>query len=356
MPSADTDSPADSFTDLDRRFLAAAVRLGASRLGMTWPNPSVGCLIVKHGKVVGQGVTGDGGRPHGERIALADAGEGAKGATAYVSLEPCNHHGRTPPCTDALTAAGIARVVIALGDTDPRVDGSGIARLRDEGMVVIAEPDKALRAAALHAHRGHLSRIRKGRPFVTLKLALSEDGGIGLEGEGQVPITSARTNAMMHGLRARMDAIGVGSGTVRADDPQLTVRRPGLSHRRPVAVLFGGSGFDATELGASRPPDDLIHLPGHDLHAGLARLGEHGLTSLLVEGGARLAKSLLEAHLVDELLLLKGAATLGNRAIRPFPAHPFDDLNAAGLAGWQVTERRQVGPDRLMRLTPPTNR
>ena len=348
-------SSAGTVTDLDRRFLAAAVRLGASRLGMTWPNPAVGCLIVRNGIVVGQGVTGDGGRPHGEVVSLADAGKAARGATAYVSLEPCNHHGRTPPCTEALLAAGIARVVIALGDTDPRVCGSGIGRLRDGGVEVLAEPDRVARQAALRVHRGHRMRMMKGRPFVTLKLALSDDGGVGLEGEGQVAITSTRTNHVMHGLRARMDAIGIGSGTLRSDDPLLSVRRPGLSHRSPVAVLFGGSGFDATKLGETRPAERLLHVPGHDLCAGLQTLGEHGLTTLLVEGGARLAKAFLEAHLVDELLLLKSAKSLGEKAIRPFSAHPFDDLKAAGLEGWQVTGRRRIGPDRLMRLAPPTN-
>ncbi|MGD1886854.1 MAG: bifunctional diaminohydroxyphosphoribosylaminopyrimidine deaminase/5-amino-6-(5-phosphoribosylamino)uracil reductase RibD [Cohaesibacteraceae bacterium] len=345
----------DSVTELDRRFLAAAVRLGASRLGMTWPNPSVGCLIVKDGIVVSQGITGAGGRPHGARLALDRAGAAARGATAYVSLEPCNHHGKTPPCTEALIASGIAKVVIALGDTDPRVCGSGINRLQENGITVVVEPDKAIRQAALKAHRGHLMRIAQGRPFVTLKMALSADSGIGVEGQGQVAITSEASNRMPHGVRSRFDAIGIGSGTLRADDPLLSVRRPGLSHRSPVAVLFGGSGFDATKLVNTRPAEELIHLPGHDLQAGLQTLGEHGLTSLLVEGGARLAKAFLEAHLVDELILLKGEPVLGSKAIRPFPSDPFDDLKAADLDGWKVTARRRIGPDRLMRLAPPTN-
>ena len=327
----------------DRRWLAAAIRLGAARNGQTWPNPAVGCVLVRDGRVVGSGVTGPGGTPHGETVALEDAGEAARGATAHVSLEPCNHHGRTPPCTEALVAAGIARVVIAHGDPDPRVSGSGARRLRDAGVAVDFEPFADLRAMAAQAHRGHVSRMLRGRPFVTLKLALSADGGIGLPGHGQVPITGEATNRLMHGLRARTDAIAVGAGTWAADHPRLTVRLPGLGHRSPQRVVFGGK--DAGQ-GA-------WHLSGHDLGAGLAELSRRGIGTLLVEGGARLARALLDAGLVDELILLAGPVTLGAGALRPFAAHPFDDRAGSGLDGWRPVVRRSLGQDTLLVLVPP---
>lgn len=324
-------------SETDRRFLAAALRLGQAELGRTWPNPAVGCLIVRDGVIVGAGATGKGGRPHGETVALDEAGPEAKGATAYVSLEPCNHHGKTGPCTVALSKASVARVVIALGDPDPRVSGSGVARLRDAGIEVLFEPFADMRAKAALAHRGHFTRLAKSRPHVTLKLALSADGAIGLEGRGQVPITSAQTNRLMHGLRARMDAIAVGAGTYQADAPQLTVRLPGLEYRSPQRVVFGGQAAD-----------NAIHLPGHDLNAGLAALAERGITRLLVEGGAKIAQSLLKKHLVDEAILIEGEAVLGHDGVRPFDQNPFVD----GLPGFVIQSRRQIGPDRIVTFVP----
>ncbi len=325
-------------SETDRRYLAAAIRVGRAQLGRTWPNPAVGCLVVKDGVVVGMGATGQGGRPHGETVALDEAGDDAKGATAYVSLEPCNHHGKTGPCTLALTSAGVARVVIALGDPDPRVSGAGVTRLREAGIEVLFEPFADLRATAAQAHRGHFTRLAKGRPHVTLKLALSADGGIGLPGEGQVAITAPATNRLMHGLRSCMDAIAVGAGTYQTDAPQLSVRLSGLSDHSPQRVVFGGS----------EAPDGFIHLPGHDLNAHLQTLGEHGFTSLLVEGGATLARSLLQAHLVDDIVLIQGVPVLGPDAIRPFEVNPF----AEGLSGFTVISRRQNGPDRILTFAP----
>jgi diaminohydroxyphosphoribosylaminopyrimidine deaminase/5-amino-6-(5-phosphoribosylamino)uracil reductase len=328
--------------DLDRRYLAAALRLGRAQLGRTWPNPAVGCLIVKDGIIVGMGATGQGGRPHGETIALEDAGLAARGATAFVSLEPCNHHGKTGPCTKALIEAGIARVVIALGDPDPRVSGSGVARLREAGIEVSFEPFADIRTAALNAHRGHITRVSKGRPHVTLKLALSADGGIGLParepGQGQVAITAPATNRLMHGLRARVDAIAIGAGTYRADDPKLTVRLPGLSHRSPQRVVFGGQA----------PSHGFLHVSGRDLAAGLKSLADQGMTTVLVEGGATLARALLDAQLVDEVILIAGAPVLGNGAIRPFEDNPFVN----GLPGFAVQSRRLSGPDQITTFAP----
>lgn len=321
---------------LDRRFLAASIRLGASAQGQTWPNPAVGCLIVRDGKVVGRGKTQAGGRPHAETEALRDAGDLAKGATAYVSLEPCNHHGRTPPCTNALIAAGIARVFIALSDPDPRVCGTGAQRLRDAGITVHIEPFSDLRKAALQAHRGHIMRMRAGRPFVTLKLALSMDGAVGREGEGQIAITSSATNRLMHGLRSRNDAIAVGAGTMRADNPRLDVRLPGLEHRSPQRVVFGMEALNATDLLGENLNDDLAELAGE------------GITSLLVEGGPKLAKSFLSAGLVDELILLKGSTVLGRDSIKPFSFDPFK----VGFEGFTTQLRQQTGDDQMTVLTP----
>ncbi len=325
-------------SETDRRFLAAALRLGQAELGRTWPNPAVGCLIVRDGVVVGAGATGQGGRPHGETVALDEARAATKGATAYVSLEPCNHHGKTGPCTEALIDAGVARVVVALGDPDPRVSGSGVDRLRKAGIDVAFEPFADIKKAAKRAHRGHITRLAKGRPHVTLKLALSADGAIGMEGDGQVAITAPATNHLMHGLRARVDAIAVGAGTCRADAPQLTVRLPGLSVRSPQKVLFGGTDV----------PENWVHLPGHDLTSSLSMLAERGITSLLVEGGGKLATSFLQDGLVDELLLIEGQPVLGPKGIRPFSSDPF----MAGLPGFLIVRHRTSGPDQIVTFAP----
>jgi diaminohydroxyphosphoribosylaminopyrimidine deaminase/5-amino-6-(5-phosphoribosylamino)uracil reductase len=275
-------------------------------------------------------------------VALGDAGDLARGTTAYVSLEPCNHHGKTGPCTLALIEAGVAEVFIALTDPDERVSGAGAARLRGAGIKVHVEPFADLKALAAKAHAGHVTATLLGRPHVTLKLALSTDGGIGLRTEGQVAITGSSTNALMHAVRARMDAIAVGGGTLRADAPQLNVRLPGLEQRSPQRYVFTNANV----------PEGFISLKGADLGAGLKTMAQQGITRLLVEGGSKLAKSLLGAGLVDDLILIKGAATLGQGAVRPFDANPFDDLAAAGLADWQVMHRRTISADQMMVLQP----
>ncbi|MEM6383768.1 MAG: bifunctional diaminohydroxyphosphoribosylaminopyrimidine deaminase/5-amino-6-(5-phosphoribosylamino)uracil reductase RibD [Pseudomonadota bacterium] len=327
---------------LDRRFLATSIRMGAQRGGRTWPNPAVGCLVVSRGVVVGRGVTGNGGTPHGETVALKQAGHRAQGATVYVSLEPCNHHGRTPPCSDALVAAGVKRVVVALGDPDPRVSGSGASALRQAGITVDVEPFADIKADAERAHRGHIARILLDRPHVTLKLALSADGAIGAAGQGQIAITGEQTNRLMHGLRSRMDAIAVGAGTWRTDKPQLTVRLPGLERRSPRRVVFGGDD----------PGTEAWHLPKHTVRSNLRMLAGSGIGELLVEGGATLAGLLLRERFVDELLLLKGQGVIGHGAIKPFDADPFDDLARAGLSDWTARSKRRVGDDALMVLAP----
>ncbi|MBX4993404.1 diaminohydroxyphosphoribosylaminopyrimidine deaminase/5-amino-6-(5-phosphoribosylamino)uracil reductase [Rhizobium binae] len=222
----------------DEGFMAAAIRLSRRHLGRTATNPSVGCLIVKEGVVVGQAVTALGGRPHAEPQALAEAGEAARGATAYVTLEPCSHHGKTPPCAEALIASGVARVVISVTDPDPRVSGRGIAMLRDAGIEV---DSGVLEAEGRRSLAGYLTRQTKNRPYVTLKLAISADGMIGRAGEGQVAITGPEARAEVQALRAETDAILVGIGTAISDDPLLTVRAPGLEAQSPIRVVLDPS-------------------------------------------------------------------------------------------------------------------
>ncbi|MBY5388216.1 bifunctional diaminohydroxyphosphoribosylaminopyrimidine deaminase/5-amino-6-(5-phosphoribosylamino)uracil reductase RibD [Rhizobium leguminosarum] len=227
-----------SITPHDERFMAAAIRLSRWHLGRTATNPSVGCLIVKDGVIVGRAVTALSGRPHAETQALAEASALARGATAYVTLEPCSHHGKTPPCSEALIAYGVARVVISVTDPDPRVSGRGIAMLREAGIEVDAG---VLEAEGRHSLAAYLTRQTKNRPYVTLKLAVSADGMIGREGEGQVAITGPEARAQVQALRAETDAILVGIGTAIADDPLLTVRSPGLESQSPIRIVLDPS-------------------------------------------------------------------------------------------------------------------
>ncbi|KAF5887145.1 bifunctional diaminohydroxyphosphoribosylaminopyrimidine deaminase/5-amino-6-(5-phosphoribosylamino)uracil reductase RibD [Rhizobium sp. PEPV16] len=227
-----------SITLHDERFMAAAIRLSRWHLGRTATNPSVGCLIVRDGVIVGRAVTALSGRPHAETQALAEAGALARSATAYVTLEPCSHHGKTPPCAEALIAYGVARVVISVTDPDPRVSGRGIAMLREAGIEVATG---VLEAEGRHSIAAYLTRQTKNRPYVTLKLAVSADGMIGREGAGQVAITGAEARAQVQALRAETDAILVGIGTAITDDPLLTVRTPGLESQSPIRIVLDPS-------------------------------------------------------------------------------------------------------------------
>src|SRR5438876_2801019 len=220
---------------LDLQAMRAALGLACRGLGRVWPNPAVGCVIAKEGRVVGRGWTQPGGRPHAETEALARAGTAANGATAYVTLEPCCHWGRTPPCADALIAAGLSRVVVALEDPDPRVVGGGLARLRAAGIAV----ETGLGAAdAAEINAGFLQRLRLGRPLVTLKLATSLDGRIATTSGESRWITGPAARERAHLLRATHDAILVGTDTVIADNPELTCRLPGLDAHSPVRVVI----------------------------------------------------------------------------------------------------------------------
>ncbi|MDE2580516.1 MAG: bifunctional diaminohydroxyphosphoribosylaminopyrimidine deaminase/5-amino-6-(5-phosphoribosylamino)uracil reductase RibD [Rhodospirillales bacterium] len=317
--------------------MRAALALAARGLGVTWPNPSVGCVVVKDGRVVGRALTAPGGRPHAEPMALAMAGAAAQGATAYVTLEPCCHWGRTPPCTDALIAARVARVVIAARDPDPRVDGAGAARLRAAGISVT---EGVLAAEADDLQCGFTSRIRRGRPWVTLKLASTLDGRIATSGGESRWITGPPARRAAHALRGRHDAVLVGAGTVAADDPDLTCRLPGFrptpvvrvvadSHLRTAltAKVVATAGDIPTWFLVREDADPgrrrafasagvtLVAVPsaatGVDLARGLAYLGAAGLTRLLVEGGGQLAAALLRERLVDRIAWFHAPAVLG---------------------------------------------
>jgi len=317
----------------DVRFMTLALSLGRRGIGRVWPNPAVGCVIVSSGQIVGRGWTADGGRPHAETRALAQAGSAAKGATVYVTLEPCAHHGQTPACAQALIDAGVARVVVATGDPDRRVAGRGIGMLRNAGISV----DLGLcDTEARRDHAGFLSRVTNNRPFVTLKMAGTLDGRIATaSGESQW-ITGPDARRDVHMMRARHDAVMVGAGTVRADDPSLTVRGLGIT-RQPVRVVVSkalnipaqcqlaqtasevpvwlchGKGADVgawTALGAVSLPcaTDAGQV---DLRAALATLAEHGITRVFCEGGGSLAAALLNAGVVDQLVVYTAGAAIG---------------------------------------------
>lgn len=353
--------------ELDRRFLAAAIRLGAGMLGATWPNPAVGAIVVKDGAVIGRGRTALGGRPHGEALALAEAGRAARGATLYVSLEPCSHVGRGPPCADAVVAAGISRVVAPFADSDPRVAGNGFERLRAAGIEVVTG---ALAAEARRAHAGHLTQVAERRPHVVLKLAVSADEAIGRAGEGQVAVTGMLARRHGQALRSRFDAILIGRGTVEADDPELTCRLPGLERRSPVRVVLDSEGrlgkerrvFSAGSaptwvLAAVDPEQNAgrirrLRVPrragaGLDLAACLERLADEGITRLLVEGGALVARGLVEADLVDEALIFRSPTVLGGKIVPALAGLPMSAIECSSR--FRRVERRLFGADRMSR-------
>jgi diaminohydroxyphosphoribosylaminopyrimidine deaminase/5-amino-6-(5-phosphoribosylamino)uracil reductase len=322
---------------IDPAHMRAALGLARRGLGSVWPNPSVGCVIVRDGRVVGRGVTAPGGRPHAETEALAMAGEAARGATAYVTLEPCCHHGQTPPCTDALIAAGVARVVIATGDPDARVDGKGAAVLRAAG---IAVDEAVLTAEARELNAGFISRVVRHRPLVTLKLASTLDGRIATRSGESQWITGGAARRAAHALRGRHDAVMVGVGTLLADNPEFTSRIAGFratpvvrvvadSHlRTPLTARMVISAQDAPTWLIARDGADparrdaltalgvtLLDVPGSetgvDIAAALTALAGRGITRLLVEGGGQLAASLLRADLVDRIVWFHAPGVMG---------------------------------------------
>ncbi len=360
---------------VDRRFMAMALALAERGLGNVWPNPAVGCVLVKEGRVVGRGWTQPGGRPHAESEAIGRAGEAARGSTAYVTLEPCAHHGRTPPCTELMLAAGIARTVVAAVDPDPRVDGRGIARLRAAGIAVEVG---CLEAEACRLNAGFFARMRERRPQVALKLATSADGRIATATGDSKWITGAAARAEGHRLRLRHDAILVGSGTALADDPMLTCRLPGLEERSPVRVVLdrrlrlepasrlarsGASQplwlFTSDPRGASgaalrRQGVELHALadaaPAAQLRAMLKVLAERGITRLLVEGGAGVATAFLRARLVDRLYLFDAPLLLGADGQPATLSLGVERLDAAPR--WRRVEERLLEEDRVAVMEP----
>lgn len=350
---------------LDRRFMQLALTLGRRGLGRTAPNPAVGAVIVKDGVIVGRGWTQPGGRPHAEPEALAQAGEAARGATLYVTLEPCSHVGKSPPCADAIIAAGIARVVSAVEDPNPQVAGQGHARLRAAGIVV----DVGTCAdEAAHDHAGHFRRVRDGRPHVILKLAVSPDDKIGAAGGKPVAITGDAARARVHLLRAQCDAVLIGIGTALADDPLLTCRLPGMAKRSPVRVVLDralrlpGDGklvHSARDVPLWVMTSDTAEAPaaaklgaagvqifrvktgatGLDLLEVLRTLSDKGITRLMVEGGAQVAASFIEARLVDEVWLLRGPNEIGTDGVAALGALPLGSITQSSSFRVRASEK-----------------
>ncbi len=349
----------------DARFMALALSLGRRGMGRVWPNPAVGCVIVKDGQIVGRGWTADGGRPHAETVALAQAGAAANGAVAYVTLEPCAHHGQTPPCAQALIDAQVARVVIATGDPDGRVAGRGIAMLRDAG---IAVETGVLEDQARRDHAGFLLRTTQRRPFLTLKLAGTLDGRLATgSGESQW-ITGRQARRAVHMMRARHDAVMVGAGTVRADDPSLTVRGIGVAQQPVRVVVSRAAKIPARgQLAetAKTVPVWICHGAGADVKAwaqkgaiglpcattagqvdplsAMNALADQGITRIFCEGGGMLAASLLSADLVDELVVFTAGMVIGAEGTPSLAAMGVDRL--ANAPRYQLDRVTSVGGD-----------
>ena len=364
--------------DADARHLTHALALGQRGLGQTWPNPSVGCVIVTGGRIVGRGWTRPGGRPHAETIALEQAGAAARGATAYVSLEPCAHHGRTPPCCDALIAAGIARVVVPMEDPDPRVAGEGLRRMRAAGVQVTVAADHA--GAAMEANAGFLTRQASGRPLVTLKLAATLDGRIATARGESRWITGSQARALVHLMRVQHDGLLIGAGTARADDPMLDVRLAGLRTAGPVRIVADG-GLSVPLTGrlaqsAGEQPVWMIHRRDVDATrraawegigartfgvtsaetgaldplAMLRTLGSEGITRLLCEGGGKLAAALLEAGLVDRVIMFHAGMVMGADGLPSVGARAERPL--AEMGRWTLYDERRIGADVMSEWRP----
>jgi len=357
----------------DTRFMKLALALGRRGLGRTWPNPAVGAVVVRDDgsgpEIVGRGWTQPGGRPHAETEALRRAGAAARGATLYVTLEPCSHYGKTPPCADAIIEAGIARVVSAVEDPNPQVAGAGHWRLAESG--VVAEIGLGAEEAR-HAHAGHIRRVRDGRPHVTLKLAVSADGKAGLAGRRPAAITGEAAREWVHLTRAKNDAILTGIGTALADDPLLTCRLPGMAGRSPVRVVLDSKlrlPLDSrlvatagqtplwimTSDGASWQRGEAMLVQGAevlrvadangrlDLLDVLKRLAKRGITRLMVEAGPIVAAAFLQADLIDEAMLLRSPNSIGADAIDALEGLPLEALtNSPRLT---LAGREQAGAD-----------
>lgn len=360
--------------------MAHALALGRRGLGRTWPNPAVGCVLVKsiNGKrrIIGRGVTGPGGRPHAETQALQQAGAAAAGSQAYVSLEPCAHHGKTPPCADALIKARVRQVFYPFDDPDPRVRGKGRLRLQDGSIAVTTG---LLADQAGEDLKGFVTRVKRGRPFVTLKMALSHDGMIAARPGVSTTITGPLAKARSHLMRAQSDGILVGVNTAKIDDPALTCRLPGLEDRSPVRIIADARGelpiaSQLTQSAGTIPvwllvdrkiaanePQHLRDLAGHgviiipskvnagriDLKAAAGILGERGLTSVIIEGGAAIAKSALLSNIADEVVLFQAPRELGAQGLGAFGDLPLSHVTNSEQ--FQNIEEMRLAEDRFTR-------
>jgi diaminohydroxyphosphoribosylaminopyrimidine deaminase/5-amino-6-(5-phosphoribosylamino)uracil reductase len=368
MSLQDAQTASEAAVD-DARFMALALTLGRRGLGNTWPNPAVGAVIVKNGVILARGWTQEGGRPHAEIEALRRAKKTAQGATIYVTLEPCSHNGKSPPCADAIIKAGIARVVSALEDPNPEVAGKGHDKLRTKGIAV----EIGLGAEeARRAHAGHILRVTQNRPHVLLKLAISADGKVGLAGRKPAAISGEAARQRVFQMRAQSDAIMVGIGTVLSDNPQLTCRLPGIEARSPVRVVLDAQlrvplatsvvatvretptwVFAARK--ASKLAEEILQQRGCkvfrvededgrlDLDTVLTTLAGQGITRLMVEGGPILAAGLVAADLVDEAALFYSEKLIGDDGIAPLEGMPLDVLTSR----LHVQTSEQIGVDTL---------
>ena len=365
------------FSDFDRFAMQRALTLAARGLETTDPNPRVGCVIAQGGRIVGEGWHERAGEPHAEVAALRAAGAQAAGAAVYVTLEPCSHHGRTPPCVEALIGARVARVVYAIADPNPLVDGRGAAVLRAAGITVEAG---LLEQEAAELNAGFFQRMRHGRPLVRVKLAMSLDGRTALANGESRWITGEEARRDVQHWRARSSAVLTGAGTVLADDPRLDVRLPEDPGRRrqplrivldthlrtPAQARLFETGGDVLILTALAAPDDaraaaltargarIETLPADGQHLALpaviTRLGELELNEVLVEAGATLAGELLRQSLADELLLYVGPRLLGPSARALVAMPPLRELQDA--PAFALIETQQVGEDLRLRLRP----
>lgn len=357
--------------ETDQRFMNAALAIGRRSLGRAAPNPSVGALVVKDGIVLGRGWTAPGGRPHAETAALAEAGAAAKGATIYVTLEPCSHHGHTPPCCEAIVAAGITRLVYAIEDPNPEVAGRGAAYCRARGLDVTGG---ICTAQARRDHRGHILRMTDKRPMVTLKLSETADGYVaGGPRDPRLSITGAPANGLVHVMRSMHDAIMIGIGTALADDPLMTVRLPGVSAkpwrivldsrlRLPLASRLARTARDVPVLlltsdeglaGADALRDagiEIVAVPGSspgriDLGVALRLLGARGLTRIFSEGGPRIGSALIAAGLADEVALFTAAKPLARKGVETLASLARTKLIDPSF--YVPVETREIGSDRL---------
>lgn len=367
-------NPIDDLAARRRTPMRLALRFARAPLGQTWPNPAVGAVVTNEatGMILGVGGTAPGGRPHAEVMALRMAGAAARGATMFVTMEPCCHYGKSPPCVEAIAAAGIKRLIYAVEDPNPLVAGKGLEALRAQGVEVRRATDTD---EAYWISLGHILRMRENRPFVQLKLGVGSDGRVPRGGGKPVFVTDTIAQARAHLMRARADAILVGNGTVKADDPSLTCRLPGLGWRSPVRVVLArradlshDSALARTAAnhpvwvlhGVDAPPGNIARLrsigveclscaltPDGRLAPGsiLQVLSERGITRLMIEGGPAVARAFLDAGYIDELALFRGARPAGDEGLPPFPPDGLDLIPS--LPQLVIHEARELGPDQL---------